>query len=960
MTLDANAHHRDVIELALSSLVECIPSIDAAEVWQLDSSGSIRCTHGLVAGGDFYRPNQRMDGLFDDEDLEEFSRQMEPEPTPHAVVDTKKTWNAREGPNARHHATNLEAGYIRDGLVVRPRRTPGVLAAPFCDYCFKVGRLWIGADRLARGFALVLRTDESSGQGTSSASSDNVAAELDSRGKKSPRKDRTQGAGPPATAGCKDGGSSGNVENGMFAARVAKEVGVALACVRGRERTAAARALALKNLSVVCSDLTVPGRVAQRKVLEAISAVLPGCRAYIGVLQPGGDTLVYESATVTSRMRRRVLRRGEGVSLACLDDPEEQIRVIHHRESATSTTVGAPHPRSLLEAGARMGECQLSKIVAGDAVKVWYASSWLSATVLRDRGHQCFDVRYDSFRETEAGVPRWRLQEVVTADHLDVKVEWISHDDAENGQQPKVTNDVIGTNDGVNESGKHEESWPWPFVCVPLRGGSNRVGVLGVDGWSGVQLGHPQGVHPEKAVFAFLEEAGSLLAAALYNERRNRGLSIVGKAVRGKDATQTSSLEALIVLLRESVTFRRRVDILETRAAEPGAVYCLGFWDSSVDRESLGEDGARGPRNSRERKNPVRVFGVGLAPRVTELCITPAQLNRVSARRGGPPSPTKQRSLLLKEITPYQREIHCIAKYGAALATGLQATTLSTRPGEIIGRFQRLLVRPGGGRPSADGWYLVRVARALPDARMVTNKQSSRTEPKKGVTSSTTATSGSSTRTASKSEDGDVSLLSELCRRLEVGFMAIASRQQRALLRTKALDRVVACCEGFVGAQSEAMTSAPVSLNVATRAGAFVGYKSPHASTTIGSENGSENRGKLPMRVAAGKPPGRGDLTVAKRQPKLSSTSGTAAGGGSVDAIEAGRDIVFSAPVQPPTPAETIDGRKGVLVSLKDGRLAVLVRQAEKSLAVVELPRGKQQSLPETEVRQSIVGSTRD
>lgn len=960
VTLDANAHHRDVIELALSSLVECIPSIDAAEVWQLDSSGSIRCTHGLVSGGDFYRPNQRVDGLFDDEDLEEFRRQLQPEPALDAVIDTTKAWSTGEGPKSRHQAANLETGNIRDGLVVSPRRTPGVLAAPFCDYCFKVGRLWIGADRLARGFALVLRNNESNGRGASSAPSDSVAAELgpDSRGRRSPRKDHTQGAGPPPTAaaaaGCRDGGSSGNVENGAFAARVAKEVGVALACVRGRERTAAARALALKNLSVVCSDSTVPGREAQSKVLEAISAVLPGCRAYIGVLQPGGDTLLYESATVNSRMRGRVLHRGEGVSLACLDDPEEQIRVIHHRESATSTTSGPPHPRSLLEAGAKMGECQLSKIVVGDAVKVWYASSWLSATVLRDRGHQCFDVRYNNFKETEAGVPRWRLQEIVTADHLDVKVDWASDKGAENDHNStKVNNDVVSAIDGVSGSGKHEESWPWPFVCIPLRSGGNRVGVLGVDGWSGVQLGNPQGVHPEKAVFGFLEEAGSLLAAALYKERRNSGLSIIGKALRGRDATQISSLEALIVLLRETITFRRRVDILETRPAEPGAVYSLGNWDSSAHREGLGEDGGGGSRSRWERKNPVRVFEVGLAPLVAELCITPAQLNRVSPRRGGPPSPTKQRSLLLKEITPYQREVHCIAKYGAGLATGLQATTLSTRPGEIICRFQRLLVRPGGGRPSADGWYLVRVARTLPDALLVKN-QSGSTESKKGATSSTTATSGSSTRTAGRSEDGDVSLLSELCRRLEVGFMAIASRQQRALLRTKALDRVLACCEGFPGAHGTTMTSSPVSLDVAAESGAADGYKLTHVSTTIGSENGPENQRRSPKRVAAGKSLGRGNLAVAKRrQSNLSSASATATatGGGSADATEAGRDIVFSVPVQPPTTAETIDGRKGVLVSLKDGRLAVLVRQAEKSLAVVELPRGKQQSLPEREVR---------
>lgn len=1088
MTLDANAHHRHVTELALSSLVECMPSIDAAEVWQLDNSGNIRCTLGLVAGGDFYRPNQRVDGLFEDEDLEELRRKMEPEPTLGPVENEKATWSTGEGPKRRHQdtnlddpklrqqatnldgpkmrhrATNLDAGYIRDGLVIRPSRSPGVvLGAPFCDYCFKVGRLWIGADRLARGFALVLRRDESNGQGLST-SNDNVAAGHSTSRSKSPRrKGGAQGAEQAAAAvgavttaaaggRCRDGGNSGNIENGAFTARVAKEVGVALACVRGRERTAAARALALKRLSVTCSDSTVPGRDAQNEVLKEISSVLPGCRAYIGVLQSGGDALLYESATGNSRMRGRVLHRGEGVSFECLDDPNERIRVIHHRETPASMTTGAPQPRSI-EAEAGIGECQLSKIVVGDAVKVWYASSWLAATVLRDRGHQCFDVRYDKFRETEAGVPRWRLQEVVILEHLNVKISWDSNkdfedvrtranikDDAENVERKvknkdynddaenagrtvhdnnaehakqtmvnnndaktaeKMANGNVSDKDGVvNEnSNKHELSWPWPFVCVPLRSGSNRVGVLGVDGWNGVQIGNPQGIHPEKAVFGFLEEAGGLLAAALYNERRNKALHIIGKTVRDKDATHISSLEALIVLLRETVTFRRRVDIFETRAAEPGVVYCLGTWESSEQhRQDFGYE----KRNNREQnpvrvekktvrvenpaqvQNPIRVFGTGLAPRVTDLCITPAQLDRLTARRGGPPSPTKQRSLPVKEVTSYQREIHSIAKHGAGLANGMQATTVSTRPGEIVGRLQRLSVRSGGGRPSADGWYLVRVARDLPEPPSVkqscstqpVNKRSGTalqvktasdsTEPGKGATATATTSGGSSTRTAGKSEDGDVSLLSELCRKLEVGFMAIASRQQRTQLREKALDRVLACCEGFPVVAEHGPTISPAISadgSAESPAAADRGYcKPPKASTTVDFENyklpqglptiGPENnRRRLPFGTAAGAHVS-GSLSVAeKRHSKtIYASSPAGAGAGARHATGVERDIIFSVPVQQPTAAETSDGRKGVLVSVKDGRLSVLVQQAEKSVAVVELPRGRQQILPEREV----------
>ncbi|CAN0578510.1 unnamed protein product, partial [Ectocarpus sp. 12 AP-2014] len=196
-----------------------------------------------------------------------------------------------------------------------------------------------------------------------------------------------------------------------FAARVASEVGVALACVRGRERRAAIRSQALKKLSNVCLNGKPSGNEAKEAVLTEISKVLPGCRAYVGVLQSGGHALLYEAATPNSAMKGRELRRGEGISLSCLDDPDGEIRVIQHRE---------------------------------------------------------------------------------------------------------------GT---ARASDRSSKAWPWPFVCAPLRSAGNRIGVLGVDGWSDVELGRPDEVHPEKSVVKFIREAASLLAGALYTERRNRGLS---------------------------------------------------------------------------------------------------------------------------------------------------------------------------------------------------------------------------------------------------------------------------------------------------------------------------------------------------------------------------------------------------------------------------------------------------
>lgn len=893
VTLAGDARHRDVLESALFCLVECLPSIAAAEVWQADRNGTIRCTQGLAAGGDYYRPNIAVNGLLHDDDFEDFCLEMEPkEARPEVGADAKGISDAKGDSGGKK--TKLGARYIPEGLVVRPRLTREILAAPFLDYHFKVGRSWIGADRLARGFALVLRIAEPAG--TTNA-----------------------GATPPQKGGSKAQReySHRNIEDGAFAARVATEVGVALVCVRGREHRAAVRALALKRLSAECSKTRPSGEKVKSAVLTEISNVLPGCRAYIGVLQPGGDTLLYESATANSSMAGRELIRGEGVSFSCLDDPDGQTRVVSHCDRVGPTATGPPKPPSVAASATVGGASKPSNLLVGDLVEVWYASSWLPGTVLKDRGHQCYDVRYEDYRETEVGVPRWRLKELVTFEHLDVKVSWDHHvGSAEQDRHDKQRGDGGVEKDDVNNRGK---SWPWPFVCVPLRSAGNRVGVLGVDGWAGVQLGRPEETHPEKAVLGFLKEAGSFLATTLYTERRNRGLLALAKTLRGKDATEDSALEALLVLLRETITFRRRVDVLETRASEPGVIYRRGTWESSPSR------GGVGSQEASRACNPARVFKVGEAPRVEDLCITPTQLQRLGVYREGLTSSLKQQSLLLNETNAYQREIHGIAKDGPGKTSGLQARALSTRRGEIVGRFQRLAVRAGGGRPSADGWYLVRVSRALPEA-----------PPAKRGKNAGFATKMESAAASGNSEDSDITLLSEMCRNLEVGFMAIASREQRAIVRVKALERVFACCKSL--SVSPATCASPFALGVRTPSAAAtapVPQTRRAARKTASSDAATSNA--MPV------------VPCSTARPDASAVS--AAVTRAEDAIRTGRDLMFSAPIPSPTAAETPDGRKGALVVLKDGKLAVCVLQGDKRVAVVELPGGKHQTVAGVEVR---------
>lgn len=222
----------------------------------------------------------------------------------------------------------------RERQVIRPKRTPGILAAPFCDFSFKVERSYFGAGRLARGFALVLQIN---GQGAVERQREAKPGVTTAAGTIR-RRGWANGTDPERT---RYQMNEITIEDGAFTARVAKEVGVALARVRGREHRAAPPALALKRLEVVCSDKGISSGVDVREaVLSDISIVLPRCRGYIGELQPDGEKIIYSSCTANSRMRERVLRRGEGISFACLDDPDGQVRLIRHHGSVAPKTPG--------------------------------------------------------------------------------------------------------------------------------------------------------------------------------------------------------------------------------------------------------------------------------------------------------------------------------------------------------------------------------------------------------------------------------------------------------------------------------------------------------------------------------------------------------------------------------------------------------------------------------------------
>ncbi|CAM9700903.1 unnamed protein product, partial [Discosporangium mesarthrocarpum] len=107
----------------------------------------------------------------------------------------------------------------------------------------------------------------------------------------------------------------------------------------------------------------------------------------------------------------------------------------------------------------------------------------------------------------------------------------------------------------------------------------------------------------------------------------------------------------------------------------------------------------------------------------------------------------------------------------------------------------------------------------------------------------------------------------------------------------------------------------------------------------VGSKEDEKHSSSPEGRVPGTDPPGEEKIPL--YSPEIMSLAA---------AVEAGGELPFTATIRPPTPAETRDGRKGVLVSTKHGRLAVLVDMGEKRVAVIEMPGGRQQTLPESEI----------
>jgi hypothetical protein len=161
--------------------------------------------------------------------------------------------------------------------------------------------------------------------------------------------------------------------------------------------------LSIQQLSERCIDLALQ--------------ILPGADIYVGVLKGDRDTMEFVGASSDSKMRRRELRRGEGVSFQALDSLE-------HLE---------------------VMEYPSDPLLEGSQVRVTYGKIESAATVVRVRGHGYYDIQYaDS--SLEVGVPVTRISKLLLRDRI-----------------------------------KPFGSFGFPFVSVPLRNKDKGFGVINVD-----------------------------------------------------------------------------------------------------------------------------------------------------------------------------------------------------------------------------------------------------------------------------------------------------------------------------------------------------------------------------------------------------------------------------------------------------------------------------------------------
>ena len=206
-------------------------------------------------------------------------------------------------------------------------------------------------------------------------------------------------------------------------------------------------------------------------LLSSIPKELFKAHMYVALLEPGADDLVYITANAGSRMEGRRLKRGTGVSFDVVDSSNTLIFSANDLDK-----------RKLLFAGA--------------TVDVYYGKKLYKASIVKDRGHEMYDVRYVCDRKVEAGVDMSRIIPMNIAFRTKLF------------QNAKL-----------------------PFVCVAIRHRSKVLGIMGVDHIEAECLIKEASIDGDLQMF--LEQLGKLLGNAI--DIRQKKLAIQALYVVSKN-----------------------------------------------------------------------------------------------------------------------------------------------------------------------------------------------------------------------------------------------------------------------------------------------------------------------------------------------------------------------------------------------------------------------------------------
>jgi hypothetical protein len=154
----------------------------------------------------------------------------------------------------------------------------------------------------------------------------------------------------------------------------------------------------------------------------------------------------------------------------------------------------------------------------GSAVGVYYGRKLWPATVVKNRGHEKFDVRYAVDNKIEAGVDVSRIMPGNFAFRM------------------------VTFGRAV-----------YPFMCVPLKNRDKALGVLGIDSMGGVAIAdHEQ--HPDADFVSFVERVGRVLGVNIDSQMKKTSMQMLHNISKNQFAQEMDVFEATFKVLMTNIT----------------------------------------------------------------------------------------------------------------------------------------------------------------------------------------------------------------------------------------------------------------------------------------------------------------------------------------------------------------------------------------------------------------------